>query len=162
MARLEETVVAAAGRAYPVWVGGSSPAVIRLAAARADGWNRWGGPAAAFAAQAAEVRREIEAFGRDPALFACTWGGLAVLARTRAEAEAKRDRLAGGAGAARERWPALVCGAPEEVAEVAAAYAAAGAAWVILGPIDSSDPENAAVIGEAARLVASPETGASL
>jgi alkanesulfonate monooxygenase SsuD/methylene tetrahydromethanopterin reductase-like flavin-dependent oxidoreductase (luciferase family) len=83
---------------------------------------------------------------RDPAAFTCTWGGLAVLGETAAEAAAKRDRLNGNR-------PGIVSGDPSAVAEQIAAYAAAGAAWVILGPIDSAHPSNAAVLGEARRLL---------
>jgi alkanesulfonate monooxygenase SsuD/methylene tetrahydromethanopterin reductase-like flavin-dependent oxidoreductase (luciferase family) len=142
LARLEMTVGATVRRGYPVWVAGRSPAALRLAAARADGWNRWGGDAAAFAAAADRVRLELKAAGRDPTGFTATWAGLAVLAPTRAEAEVKRDRLGGDR-------PGLVWGGPSDVADQIAAYAAAGAAWVILGPIDSSEPSNAAVLGEA-------------
>jgi hypothetical protein len=39
------------------------------------------------------------------------------------------------------------------VADQIAAYAAAGADWVILGPVDSSDPSNAAVLGAALDLL---------
>jgi len=39
------------------------------------------------------------------------------------------------------------------VADQIAAYAAAGASWVILGPVDSSDPSNAAVVGDARHLL---------
>jgi alkanesulfonate monooxygenase SsuD/methylene tetrahydromethanopterin reductase-like flavin-dependent oxidoreductase (luciferase family) len=97
--------------------------------------------AAAFAA-ADRVRLELKAAGRDPTGFTATWAGLAVLAPTRAEAEVKRDRLGGDR-------PGLVWGGPSDVADQIAAYAAAGAAWVILGPIDSSEPSNAAALGEA-------------
>jgi alkanesulfonate monooxygenase SsuD/methylene tetrahydromethanopterin reductase-like flavin-dependent oxidoreductase (luciferase family) len=57
-----------------------------------------------------------------------TWGGLA---RPREEgAAALADRLA--------------------------AYVAAGATWVIVGPVDSSDPANAAVLGEVRERLNSP------
>jgi alkanesulfonate monooxygenase SsuD/methylene tetrahydromethanopterin reductase-like flavin-dependent oxidoreductase (luciferase family) len=144
LARLEATVEATAGREYPVWVAGRTPAAIRLAT-RADGWNLWGGDPTAFAAAAAKVRDELAAAGRDPTGFTFTWGGLAVLGATPAEAEAKWDRLGGDR-------PGIIRGTPPEVAEQIAAYAAAGAEWVILGPIDSSNPSNAALLGEAARL----------
>ena len=146
VARLEATVEALAGRSYPVWVAGLTPAVVRLAAAQADGWNRWGGGPAQFAAAADRVRAEVVAAGRNPGPFAFTWGGLAVLAETAAEAEAKRDRLGGD-------QPGLVWGGPSEVADQIAAYAAAGATWVILGPIDSSDPSNAELLGRARALL---------
>lgn len=149
VARLEATVEALARREYPVWVAGRSPVALRLAAASADGWNHWGSEPDAFAAAAGRLRSEVAKAGRDPDAFTYTWGGLAVLAATPAEARAKRERLRGGR-------PGVVSGTPAEAAEQIAAYAAAGARWVILGPVDSSDPSNAALLGEAARLLHSP------
>ena len=144
--RLEAAVQALAGRPYPVWVAGVSPAAVRLAAERADGWNRWGGGPASFSAAAERVGAELANAGRDPAAFIYSWGGLAVVAPTRAEAEEKRDRLGGDR-------PDVVWGDPPLVAETIAAYAAAGADWVILGPIDSREASNAAVLGAAADLL---------
>jgi len=141
--RLEATVEALAGRGFPVWVAGVSPAAVRLAAARADGWNRWGGLSAGFGAATERVRAEVANAKRDADAFAFTWGGLALLGATPAEAEAKRDRLGGDR-------PDVVCGDAPQVADAIAAYASAGADWVILGPIDSADPSNAAVLGAAA------------
>jgi alkanesulfonate monooxygenase SsuD/methylene tetrahydromethanopterin reductase-like flavin-dependent oxidoreductase (luciferase family) len=146
--RLEATVDALAGRGYPVWVAGVSPAAVRLAAARADGWNRWGGLPASFGTATERVRAEIANADRGGDDFAYTWAGLAVLGATPAEAEAKRDRLGGDR-------PDVVCGDPPRVAETIAAYAAAGADWVILGPIDSANAANAAVLGETVRLLRS-------
>ncbi|HEV7686712.1 MAG TPA: LLM class flavin-dependent oxidoreductase, partial [Acidimicrobiia bacterium] len=142
LARLGATVDALAGRGYPLWIAGVTPAAIRLAATRADGWNRWGGTADQFALAAGRVRDELLAAGRDPASFALTWGGLAVLGSTPEEARAKSDRLGGDR-------PGIVRGTPSEVADQIAAYAAAGAVWVILGAVDSSDQSNAAILGEA-------------
>jgi alkanesulfonate monooxygenase SsuD/methylene tetrahydromethanopterin reductase-like flavin-dependent oxidoreductase (luciferase family) len=144
--RLEAAVQALAGRPYPVWVAGVSPAAVRLAAERADGWNRWGGGPASFYASVERVRAALANAGRDPAALTYSWGGLAVVAPTRAEAEAKRVRLGGNR---RD----VVWGDPPRVAETIAAYAAVGADWVILGPIDSASPSNAAVLGAAADLV---------
>jgi len=140
--RLGATTEALAGRAYPVWVAGVSPGAVRLAAERADGWNRWGGLPTSYAAAAERVRAEVANAKRDPDAFTYTWGGLALLGSTAAEAEAKRDRLGGNR-------PDVVWGDPPRVAETIAAYAAAGAGWVILGPIDSADPSNADVLGAA-------------
>ena len=144
--RLEGAVRALADRPYPVWVAGVSPAAVRLAAERADGWNRWGGGPASFQAAMERVRAELANADRDPAAFTYSWGGLAVVAPTRDEAQAKRDRLGGDR-------PDVVWGDPPQVAEAIAAYASAGADWVILAPIDSADPSNAAVVGAAADLL---------
>jgi alkanesulfonate monooxygenase SsuD/methylene tetrahydromethanopterin reductase-like flavin-dependent oxidoreductase (luciferase family) len=144
--RLRATVEELAGRQYPVWVAGVSAAAVRVAAARADGWNRWGGGPPSFASAVARVRAEVANAGRDPGAFTYTWGGLAVLAENHGDAVAKRDRLGGDR-------PGVVWGGPVEVAEQMAAYASAGADWVILGPIDSANPSNAAVLGEACRLL---------
>jgi alkanesulfonate monooxygenase SsuD/methylene tetrahydromethanopterin reductase-like flavin-dependent oxidoreductase (luciferase family) len=143
LACLAETVTRAGGRGYPVWVGGGSPAIRRLAATRADGWNFWGGDPGRFTSQAADVRKLAEEAGRDPDVVTCSWGGLVLIGATEAEAKAKVERFG-------DR-PGLVWGGPERVAEQLAAYAAAGAAWVVAGPIDSSDPDNAAVLGQAVR-----------
>jgi alkanesulfonate monooxygenase SsuD/methylene tetrahydromethanopterin reductase-like flavin-dependent oxidoreductase (luciferase family) len=144
--RLEGAVRALAGRPYPVWVAGVSLAAVRLAAETADGWNRWGGGPASFQTAVERVRAELANAGRDPTAFTYSWGGLAVVAPTRAEAQAKRDRLGGAR-------PDVIWGDPPQVAEAIAAYASAGADWVILGPIDSADQSNAAVLGAAADLL---------
>ena len=143
--RLEATVGALSGRGYPVWVAGVSPAAVRIAAG-ADGWNRWGGLATSFATAAERVRAEVANANGNPDTFAYTWGGLALLGSTLAEAEAKRDRLGGDR-------PDVIWGDPPRVAEVMAGYAAAGADWMVLGPIDSANPSNAAVLGQAVALV---------
>jgi alkanesulfonate monooxygenase SsuD/methylene tetrahydromethanopterin reductase-like flavin-dependent oxidoreductase (luciferase family) len=137
---LAASVRAVAGRGYPVWVGGRAATVGALAAAVADGWNRWGGSTEHFAAEAAEVRAAVEEQGRDPSNFTPSWGGLVVLGASEADAEAKRDRL--GAGSS------VLAGGPERVAEAFRAYGGAGAQWVIAGPLDSSNPENAALLAE--------------
>jgi alkanesulfonate monooxygenase SsuD/methylene tetrahydromethanopterin reductase-like flavin-dependent oxidoreductase (luciferase family) len=128
---LRAAVLAARGRGFPVWVAGVHPRV-RALVEHADGWNRWGGDAARFAAEAAEVR------ARHPGAE-ISWAGLVVLAETDAAARAKAERL--GAG------PGTIVGGPERVAAALRAYAEAGASWVIVGPVDSSDPENAALLG---------------
>jgi hypothetical protein len=44
--------------------------------------------------------------------------------------------------------PDVLSGPPEQVAAQARRYVDAGAAWVVLGPLDASNPENAAIVGE--------------
>jgi alkanesulfonate monooxygenase SsuD/methylene tetrahydromethanopterin reductase-like flavin-dependent oxidoreductase (luciferase family) len=136
LAALRDTVLATRDRGYPVWVGGRDPAVRALAAAQADGWNLWGGTSTErFRRQAADLRA---AAARAP--FTISWGGLFVVGSDERAARAKADRV--GAG------PHVHVGGPERVAEVLRGYADAGAEWVVVGPIDSSDPENAHLVGE--------------
>jgi alkanesulfonate monooxygenase SsuD/methylene tetrahydromethanopterin reductase-like flavin-dependent oxidoreductase (luciferase family) len=143
LACLAETVARACGRGYPVWVGGGSPAIRRLAATQADGWNLWGGDPDRFARRVAEVHKLAEGAGRDPKDVTCSWAGLVLVGSTEAEAAAKMERLG--------PRPDLIWGGPERVAEQLSAYAAAGAAWLVVGPIDSSDPDNAAILGRLVR-----------
>jgi alkanesulfonate monooxygenase SsuD/methylene tetrahydromethanopterin reductase-like flavin-dependent oxidoreductase (luciferase family) len=133
-AALDDAVAATVDHGYPVWVGGASSMVGQVAA-EADGWNRWGGPVARFDQ---EVRAVREMHTREP--FTVSWAGLVVLAATERDAEAKAERLGNN--------PEAIVGGPERVAEVLRAYGAAGADWVIVGPVDSSDPDNAVALGE--------------
>jgi alkanesulfonate monooxygenase SsuD/methylene tetrahydromethanopterin reductase-like flavin-dependent oxidoreductase (luciferase family) len=133
--RLEDAIDATVDRGYPVWVGGASAGVGTVAAARADGWNRWGPPLTRFEH---EARAVLEAHTRDP--FTVSWAGLFVVDRSERAARAKAQRLPPS--------PEASVGGPEQVAEVLRAYGAAGADWVIVGPVDSSDPDNAAILGE--------------
>lgn len=135
VAALELAVIATRDRGYPVWVGGTASVVRGVAVREADGWNRWGGPVERFAGQAAEVRA---AAVRAP--FTISWGGLVVLGATEHEARQKQARLDAG--------PGVISGGPEHIADACRAYGAAGAEWVIAGPIDSSDPDSAAILGE--------------
>ena len=134
VAALADAVDTAIDRGYPVWVGGAS-ASVGAVAARADGWNRWGPTLERFEQEMRAVR---EMHTREA--FTVSWAGLVVLAATQREAEAKAQRLGGS--------PEATVGDPERVAEVLRAYGAAGAEWVIVGPVDSSDPDNATALGE--------------
>ncbi len=133
---LRAAVDALAGRGYPVWVGGRARHAA-LVCGRADGWNRWGVTPERYAVERDEVlaNHPVAAPG-----LTLSWGGLVVTAATEAEAEAKAARL--------EPGPRVLVGGPERLAEALARYAEAGASWAMLGPIDSSDPANAEVIGE--------------
>jgi alkanesulfonate monooxygenase SsuD/methylene tetrahydromethanopterin reductase-like flavin-dependent oxidoreductase (luciferase family) len=131
---LAAAVDTAIDRGYPVWVGGAS-ASVGAVAARADGWNRWGPTLERFEEEARAVH---EMHTREP--FTVSWAGQIVLGATERHADAKSRRLGSTAEA--------TVGGPERVAEVLRAYGAAGADWVIVGPVDSSDPDNAAVLGE--------------
>jgi alkanesulfonate monooxygenase SsuD/methylene tetrahydromethanopterin reductase-like flavin-dependent oxidoreductase (luciferase family) len=42
----------------------------------------------------------------------------------------------------------VIVGGPDLVASALRAYVDAGAEWLMVGPIDSSDPDNARILGE--------------
>jgi alkanesulfonate monooxygenase SsuD/methylene tetrahydromethanopterin reductase-like flavin-dependent oxidoreductase (luciferase family) len=128
------------GRGYPVWVGGRARHVGLVAAEGADGWNRWGATPETFARELGEIMGLCERLGSEPERFVPSWGGLVVLGRDDRDAAAKRARLHPG--------PNVLVGGPEQVADGLRRYLDAGARWLILGPIDSSDPDNAAIVGE--------------
>jgi alkanesulfonate monooxygenase SsuD/methylene tetrahydromethanopterin reductase-like flavin-dependent oxidoreductase (luciferase family) len=131
IAHLEASVRAARDLGAPIWVGGHDRTVREVAAAAADGWNAWGGTAPRFAHQAAELRTQAR---RSP--FHCTWGGLTVMGDDDDEAAATAARLGVTA-------PTTIVGGPATVAARVRAFVEGGADWVILGPVDSSNPENA-------------------
>jgi alkanesulfonate monooxygenase SsuD/methylene tetrahydromethanopterin reductase-like flavin-dependent oxidoreductase (luciferase family) len=135
VAALRDAVDATRDRGYPVWVGGTDPPVREVAAAHADGWNCWGGDVDHFRARAESLR---SAAARAP--FTISWGGLVAVADDDAAAAAKAERL--GAG------PHVIVGGPDVVAAALRAYVDAGADWIMIGPVDSSDPDNARVLGE--------------
>ncbi|HXY94475.1 MAG TPA: LLM class flavin-dependent oxidoreductase [Acidimicrobiia bacterium] len=136
VATLHGAVEAARDRGYPVWVGGHAASVCRLAAADADGWNSWGSGLEPFRARAAMLHSTAV---RRP--FTTSWGGLVLLGADERAARAKANRF--------QPAPPVIVGGPERVAEELRAYAAAGAEWIIVGPVDSSEPDNARVLGEA-------------
>jgi alkanesulfonate monooxygenase SsuD/methylene tetrahydromethanopterin reductase-like flavin-dependent oxidoreductase (luciferase family) len=143
-ARLEATVTELHGGEYPVWVGGRARHVGEVAAG-ADGWNRWGTGVARFAAEWHDVRALRDGTGRDGAAFTPSWGGLVVVAPTDADAQDKAARLGAGAG--------VIVGGPARVADALRGYVDAGAEWVIAGPVDSGDPDNATHLARVARLL---------
>jgi alkanesulfonate monooxygenase SsuD/methylene tetrahydromethanopterin reductase-like flavin-dependent oxidoreductase (luciferase family) len=135
MAQLEATARAVCDVGAPVWVGGHASPVRAIAAEAADGWNSWGSELEWFRSSAAEASA---AATREP--FVCSWGGLAVLDTDDDRANAKAERL----GAR----PGTLVGGPDTMAASLRDFAAAGAEWVIVGPVDSRDPANAAILGE--------------
>ena len=70
-----------------VWVGGQAPAVVRLAARSADGWNGWGSTPENFREKASLLREEAERAGREGAVEA-TWAGIVMVGEDDAEAKA--------------------------------------------------------------------------
>ena len=129
---LHDAVRAAEHHDYPVWVGGNA-AEVREIVTLADGWNRWGGSPRRFSNEVLLVRELAPA-------ATITWGGLVLTGADESAAQAK--------AAARSVAAGVLVGGPASVAEQVGPYIERGADWVIFGPIDSSDPNNAAALGE--------------
>jgi alkanesulfonate monooxygenase SsuD/methylene tetrahydromethanopterin reductase-like flavin-dependent oxidoreductase (luciferase family) len=147
IAALHDAVRSVAARDIPVWVGGRAEQV-REMVALADGWNAWGGDVATYAREAALVREVAPR-------AVLTWAGLVVAGEDDDAAAAKAEQR-GGTGAGQS--PALV-GGPVELARQFGEYLALGAEWVIAGPVDSSNPANAEILGEAATLLRANASG---
>src|SRR5579862_3951083 len=121
----------------PVWVGGSSPAAIRRAASRGDGWVPLFVSPERFRANLATLRDEAAAMGREPGEITPAVVMVAAVGR-----RGTSDRLTRADGlswlADLYRLPAkaferhLVAGSPEHCAETVAAYREAGAAHVVV------------------------------
>jgi alkanesulfonate monooxygenase SsuD/methylene tetrahydromethanopterin reductase-like flavin-dependent oxidoreductase (luciferase family) len=134
---------AVAREAPRIWVGGTSEAAVRSAAALADGWNGWGLPLETFDSRVRFLREEEGriARGRDdaPAPAEATWGGVALVGRDAAELAAVLERRA---AAGKEAPPGAWLVDREGLLANLVALREAGAAWAILlvsGPEDRLD-----------------------
>jgi alkanesulfonate monooxygenase SsuD/methylene tetrahydromethanopterin reductase-like flavin-dependent oxidoreductase (luciferase family) len=137
VAALHDAVRAAREGDFPVWVGGHA-AQVREIVTLADGWNGWGGDADRFAADVALVRE----LAPDATV---TWGGLTITSVDDAAALAKAE--------SRTLGDDVLVGGPAHLAEQLRPFVDLGAEWLILGPVDSSDPGNAAPLGEVRALL---------
>lgn len=113
----------------PIWIGGLSDPIVRLAARHADGWNGWGLDVSRFARKVAVLR---EAAGeRD---VAATWAGIVLVGRDEGElAELKEAR------ASRGMEDAFWGGTTDELAAFLGELRHEGAEWAIMvaaGPRD--------------------------
>lgn len=144
---LERSVVLARGRGFPVWVGGTLGRVRDLAARAADGWNAWNLDVDEFRRLAAATRQARAALveeGREAGEFACSWGGLVLVGDSGADATARLRSRAGGADR-----DDVIHGSVERVADRLARVVEAGAAWIVVALLDSSDLDAHRVLAEA-------------
>ena len=125
------------GGGYPVWVGGRA-AQVREIVAIADGWNGWGGTPD-------DLQRDADLVREIAPGAVITWGGLILTGDSEGSAQDK--------AAARTIAPDVLVGGPARIADQFGEYVACGAQWVIAGPIDSSNPDNAAILGEVRALL---------
>jgi alkanesulfonate monooxygenase SsuD/methylene tetrahydromethanopterin reductase-like flavin-dependent oxidoreductase (luciferase family) len=110
----------------PIWLGGASDAVVRLAADHADAWNGWGLDTDRFVRKTAMLREAARSSGR---AVEATWGGIVVVGRDQDEAdELMRDRE-------RKGLPTNVwSGTASSLRGWLDELEDAGATWAVLGP----------------------------
>ena len=121
----------------PIWVGGTSDRILRVAARSGDAWNGWGLTVEAFAEKVKQL--DELAAGRS---VEATWGGIVLVGEDESEAE----HLA-AERAARGREPASFTGSVAQLREHLAALATAGATWAIM--LAAGRPDRRALVAEA-------------
>jgi len=108
----------------PVWLGGRSDEVVRIAGSLADGWNGWGLAETAFRRKAELLAEEAGRSGRDAE---ATWAGIVLVGADDDETAAMLgERRA--AGMPEPAWT----GSAEAFAGHLRALASAGATWAIV------------------------------
>lgn len=116
----------------PRWVGGTSRAVVRIAARTAVAWNGWGLDEESFATRARLLAQEADAAGRrvEP-----TWGGITLVGRD-------ADDTARLLAERRERGletDGVWIGTADELTARLRRLAGAGASWAIVLPAGPPD-----------------------
>jgi alkanesulfonate monooxygenase SsuD/methylene tetrahydromethanopterin reductase-like flavin-dependent oxidoreductase (luciferase family) len=120
----------------PIWIGGFSDAVVRLAAAEADAWNGFGMGVEEFTGK---VRLLREASGERP--VSATWAGIVVVGRHDDEVGRLLDRRR-----ARGLELGVWSGTTASLRTHLDALAAAGSTWSVLVP--GGPPDRLDVIAE--------------
>ena len=123
---------------YPVWVGGTAFSVRVLAADRPTAGTDGVATRPGSRARREAVRRRAR--GRPLAVHVVVGWPRRARRRRRGRDRRRRERLGATPGA--------LVGGPERMAGEMRAFGDAGAEWVIVGPLDSSDPDNARLLGE--------------
>lgn len=76
----------------PVWIGGLSDGVLRVAARAAEAWNGWGLGLDDYTERVGRLRRAVVDAGREPTEVPPTWAGIALVGEDRADLEALERR----------------------------------------------------------------------
>ncbi len=116
----------------PVWIGGRSSTVVRMAARIADGWNGWGVPLEEFRESARTLREAAAELGRavEP-----TWAGVALVGADEREAEELLRARRVSSPIEADLWN----GSVDAFAEHLRGLADAGATWAIVLPAGPPD-----------------------
>jgi alkanesulfonate monooxygenase SsuD/methylene tetrahydromethanopterin reductase-like flavin-dependent oxidoreductase (luciferase family) len=127
----------------PLLVGGKGDRLLRLVAARADGWNTvWTWTIDDYRGRLEVLERACEAVGRDPATVVRTVGLYSVVGEDRRDLDRRWLRMQRGApngmldGVSLDDWRGggRLVGTVDEVREQLAAWAALGVSTVIANP----------------------------
>ncbi|MEX1047870.1 MAG: LLM class flavin-dependent oxidoreductase [Actinomycetota bacterium] len=114
----------------PVWVGGKSDALVRIAAERGDGWNAWGASAEEFA----EKSRDMLTWGAGRQIET-SWSGIAVIGEDDEEAARLQEkRHAKGFGD-----DGVWAGSVDGFVVFVESLRGAGCSWVIAVPAGPPD-----------------------
>lgn len=131
----------------PLWLGGTSDAIVDMAASIADGWNGWGLSEERFERKVERLRRASGEAGR---AVDATWAGLALVARDASELDAMlADRRDRGLGIG-DLW----AGTTGEIVGRLRRLRDSGATWAVLmlaGPANRAELVAERVLPELAR-----------
>lgn len=116
----------------PVWIGGFTDAMVRLAARYADAWNGWGMSIPEFARKADLLRRTAAEHGRSAE---ATWAGIVVVGRDEDEAGAMLEERYRKGMLETNVW----AGTAQSLIWWLEGLGTAGASWVVLVPAGSRD-----------------------
>jgi probable F420-dependent oxidoreductase len=124
----------------PLWLGGRSDALLRLAGSRADGWNEaWSSAPGTYRRRLAVLDAACEAAGRDPSSVTRSLGLLTLVGEDEADLRRRYERLQARApGAVLDGVPLDVwrrnhlAGTVDQVREQVAAWADVGVGDLIL------------------------------
>jgi alkanesulfonate monooxygenase SsuD/methylene tetrahydromethanopterin reductase-like flavin-dependent oxidoreductase (luciferase family) len=108
----------------PVWLGGRSDEVVRIAGSLADGWNGWGLDEPSFRRKTELLAEEAGRNGRDAE---ATWAGISLVGVDDVETAAMLEERRAG-GMPEPAWQ----GSTDGFAEHLRSLASAGATWAIV------------------------------
>ena len=135
--RLRASLREIADRPYPAWVGGRARHVGLVAAESADGWNRWGRESGGRSrSRRPRSPRSWSGSTRTRRRSPRAGAGSSCSTPTTTRRRRRPQRLGAGDGRDR-RWAA------DRARRRSPATATPARDWVILGPVDSEDPDNA-------------------
>lgn len=116
----------------PIWIGGFTDAMVKLAAGHADAWNGWGMSIPEFARKADLLRRTAAEHGRSAE---ATWAGIVVVGRDEEEAGAMLEERYRRGMLETNVW----AGTAQSLIWWLEGLGTAGASWAVLVPAGPDD-----------------------